>query len=92
MFAELVIIFSLVVIVLIMSNLNFNKINPIYSNLFAVVGVRITPSISKIINSFNFKNCQPSLEVTPNNLAQTKIYLKLKKKNMILKTILFLKM
>ncbi|MDB4613185.1 ABC transporter ATP-binding protein/permease [Candidatus Pelagibacter sp.] len=74
MFAELVIIFSLVVIVMIMSNLNFSKSEILSTvTLFAVVGVRITPSISKIINSFNsLKNCQPSLEVIFEQLCENK--------------------
>ena len=80
MFAELVIIFSLVVIVLIMSNLNFSKSEILSTvTLFAVVGVRITPSISKIINSFNsLKNCQPSLEVIFEQLSANKNILKVK--------------
>ena len=74
MFAELVIIFSLVVIVMIMSNLNFSKSEILSTvTLFAVVGVRITPSISKIINSFNaLKNSQPSLEVIFEQLCENK--------------------
>jgi ABC-type bacteriocin/lantibiotic exporter with double-glycine peptidase domain len=74
MFAELVIIFSLVVIVMIMSNLNFSKSEILSTvTLFAVAGVRITPSISKIINSFNsLKNCQPSLEVIFEQLCENK--------------------
>ena len=93
MFAELVIIFSLVVIVMIMSNLNFSKSEILSTvTLFAVVGVRITIHFKN--NKFFqfFKNCQPSLEVIFEQLSANKIYLKLKKKNMILKTILFLKM
>ena len=80
MFAELVIIFSLVVIVMIMSNLNFSKSEILSTvTLFAVVGVRITPSISKIINTFNaLKNSQPSLEVIFEQLSANKNILKVK--------------
>ena len=78
LFAELVIIFTLVFIVIIMSNLDFNKSEILSTiTLFSVVGIRITPSISKIINSFNrLKNCQPSLEVIFNELKENDILVK----------------
>ena len=80
LFAELVIIFSLALIVIIMSNLNFNKSEILSTvTLFSVVGIRIMPSTSKIINSFNsLKNCQPSLEVIFNELKKNDALIKFK--------------
>tara|TARA_B100000989_G_scaffold299017_1_gene291993 strand:+ start:20791 stop:22476 length:1686 start_codon:yes stop_codon:yes gene_type:complete len=80
LFAELVIIFSLTLIVIIMSNLDFNKSEILSTvTLFSVVGIRIMPSTSKIINSFNsLKNCQPSLEVIFNELKENEELIKFK--------------
>ncbi len=80
LFAELVIIFSLTLIVIIMSNLDFNKSEILSTiTLFSVVGIRIMPSTSKIINSFNsLKNCQPSLEVIFNELKENQELIKFK--------------
>ena len=80
LFAELVIIFSLTLIVIIMSNLDFNKSEILSTiTLFSIVGIRIMPSTSKIINSFNsLKNCQPSLEVIFNELKENQELIKFK--------------
>ena len=63
-----------------MSNLEYDKSEILSTiTLFSVVGIRIMPSVSKIIHAFNsLKNCQPSLEVVYFELKENE---KLKKIN-----------